>query len=65
MLDRNAIDTLAEVKSINKRILVLHLSGNPKTTIIHYNPIEGYNKVEDHYNCLSDVIKLIPKYNLL
>ena len=65
-INKNTASALADTKRINERILVANFSGNPATTIIiHYSPTEGSADAEEHYNQLADVIKTIPKHNVL
>ena len=66
LLDKQAEGSLAEVKSINERILVATFNGSPNTTVIAtYAPTEGSEESESHYQRLSEVSHDIPKHNFL
>ena len=66
LLDRQAEKSLAEVQSINERILTVHFNGNPNTTVIsNYSPTEGSDDSEAHYHKLTDVINSLPKHNVI
>ena len=66
LLDKQAEKSLAEVKSINKRILVVNFNGNPNTTVIaNYAPVEGSDESESHYLKLTEVINGLPKHNIV
>ena len=66
MISKHAEETLFHVKSYNKRILIVHFSGNPVGTIIvNYAPIAGNVEAEEHYSNLATAISTIPKHNLL
>ena len=66
LLDKANISSLAEVIKWNRRIIIVHFNGNPKTSIIiHYSPCEGNEEVEDHYANLTSATLSIPKHNFL
>ena len=66
LLNRTPSASLAEIKSYNCRILVVHFNGNPANTIIvHYAPVEGDEDAIDHYEQLCDITRTIPKHNVL
>ena len=58
--------SLADIRPINERILIVEFSGNPKTTIIiNYSPTEGSEGSQAHYEALENTINAIPKHNLI
>ena len=47
ILDKQTTSLLANMHSLNNRILILYFSGNPATTIvIQYAPVEGSTDAE-------------------
>ena len=66
MIDKSIESALAEVKPVNKRIMIAQFNGNPGVTIIvHYTPVEGSEETDEHYSNLSSLIHEVPKHNLL
>ena len=66
ILDKYAANSLATIESFNNRIMIIHLTGNPVTTIIiQYTPTEGSSECESHFENLSNAISTIPKHNVL
>ena len=58
--------TLAEIIKCADRILVAHLNGNLRTTIIvHYTPCEGNDESEENYSNLATATTAIPKHNIV
>ena len=66
IINNNAEGMLAEVSKFNDRILIVHFSGNPMTSIIiHYSPCEGSEDAEEHYSNLTAATASIPKHNTI
>ena len=68
LLSPRALNNLLSVESISQRILVIELSGNPKTTIICvYSPHNSspIDEVEQFYETLKQTIEQIPLHNFL
>ena len=66
ILDKYAANSIAKVQSFSNRIMIIHLTGNPSTTvIIQYTPTEGSSECESHFENLSNAITMIPKHNVL
>ena len=66
ILDKYAANSLAKVEPFNNRIMIIHLTGNPSTTvIIQYTPTEGSSECESHFENLLNAISMIPKHNVL
>ena len=66
MINKRASNVLSEVIKWNERIIIATFEGNPKTTIIvHYSPVEGDDKAEQHYYQLSSAVKQVPKHSIL
>ena len=52
--------------ALHKRILKIEFNGSPIVTlIVNYAPVEGTEGAEEHFEILSDVIKDIPKHNII
>ena len=61
VVNKQAEKSLAEVRSVNERILVSTFNGNPSTTVIsNYAPVEGSENCEAHYVKLSEICNEIP-----
>ena len=58
-------NAISDIEPVNERILCAHFNGNPSTTVIvHYAPVEGSEKAEEHYAALANVINAVPKHNV-
>lgn len=56
----------AEIRSVNKRILVVMFSGNAMTTIIvNYAPTEGSDDAGAHYETLSSTVNATLKHHVV
>ena len=66
MLNKQAEKSLAEVTSVNQRIMVTTFNGNPNTSVIStYAPVEGSEDCEEHYAKISEFVNRIPKHHFL
>ena len=65
-VNNHAEKALAEIKSINSRIMAVVFSGNPNTTVVvNYAPVEGSEEENEHYEALTNVINDIPKHHVI
>ncbi|XP_072025208.1 craniofacial development protein 2-like [Amphiura filiformis] len=68
LLNKNAKNSLASVRTHNNRILIANFQGNPATTVIvTYCPtnVADEDIVENHYDSMRRAIESIPAHNLL
>ncbi|XP_072036995.1 uncharacterized protein [Amphiura filiformis] len=68
LLNKNAKNSLASVRSHNNRILIANFQGNPATTVIvTYCPtnVADEDIVENHYDSMTCMRRFIPAHNLL
>lgn len=65
-MSKSAKRALAEIRPVNKRVLVVTFSGNPMTTVIvNYAPTEGSDVTGAHYETLSSTVNEIPKHHVI
>ena len=66
LINRTSAAALAEIKPYNSGILAAHCNGSPATTInIYYAPAEGTTETINNYEHLIDIIRTVPKHDVL
>ena len=68
LLSPRASSNLVNIESISKRIMLLELEGNPKTTVICvYSPTNSSSQeeIDSFYDILSSTIQQIPLHNFV
>lgn len=68
LLSPNACKSLINIETINPRLMIATFNGNPQTTIIScYSPTNASepNAAEEFYSDLANLIKEVPKHNVI